>query len=168
MSDVGVPNNGQAQLPPSLSVISQYVRDFSFESPRGPEANRGKPNPAINVNVNVGSKNRGNNEYEVELKLEAKASQGEETVFHTELNYVGIFRVSNVPSQSVHPFVMIECPRMLFPFARQAIADATVKGGFPPVLIDPIDFVGLYQKFLQRAKAQQEAAAAETPAPTQQ
>lgn len=160
MSDLAAPANGQSQLQPSLNVVTQYVRDLSFEAPRGPEANRGKGNPTITVNVNVGSKSRSNNEFEIELKIDAKAVQGEETVFHAELNYVGVFRVSNVPQQSLHPFVMIECPRMLFPFARQVIADVTIRGGFPPVLVDPIDFVSLYQRFLSRAKAAQQQAPA--------
>lgn len=144
---------GQAQ--PSLNVVAQYVKDFSFENPRAPDSLRPKDGgPQIQVGVNVQSRQRSGVEFEVELKLEVSATQGDETVFHIELDYGGLFRVQNVPQQHLHPFVMIECPRLLFPFARQIVADAAVRGGFPPLMIDPIDFVALYQQYIQQVQSQ--------------
>lgn len=144
---------GQAQ--PSLNVVAQYVKDFSFENPRAPDSLRPKDGgPQITVGVNVQSRQRSGAEFEVDLKLEVSATQGEETVFHIELDYGGLFRVQNVPQQHLHPFVMIECPRLLFPFARQIVADAAVRGGFPPLMIDPIDFVALYQQYVQQMQQQ--------------
>ncbi len=144
---------GQAQ--PSLNVVAQYVKDFSFENPRAPDSLRPKDGgPQIQVGVNVQSRQRSGIEFEVELKLEVSATQGEDTVFHIELDYGGLFRVQNVPQQHLHPFIMIECPRLLFPFARQIVADAAVRGGFPPLMIDPIDFVALYQQYVQQMQAQ--------------
>jgi preprotein translocase subunit SecB len=151
MSTVGT---GQ-QAQPSLNVVAQYVKDFSFENPKAPDSLRPQNGgPQISVGVNVSSKQRSGVEFEVDLKMEVSAQQGEDVVFHIELVYGGLFRVQNVPQQHLHPFVMIECPRLLFPFARQIVADAAVRGGFPPLMIDPIDFVGLYQQYVQRMQNQ--------------
>jgi preprotein translocase subunit SecB len=141
---------GTAQQP-SLNVIAQYIKDLSFENPKAPDSLRQMSNqPQISVGVNVSSRQRSGAEYEVELKMDVSATAGEDKVFQIELVYGGLFRVQNVPQQHLHPFVMIECPRLLFPFARQIVADAAVRGGFPPLMIDPIDFVSLYQQFLAR------------------
>ncbi|TPQ49804.1 protein-export chaperone SecB, partial [Prosthecomicrobium hirschii] len=94
-------------------------------------------------------------EFEVDLSLQARAGQGAEVIFAVELVYSGLFRITNVPEEHLHPFVLIECPRLLFPFARQIVADATRNGGFPPLMIDPIDFVALYQQNLAQAQAGQ-------------
>jgi preprotein translocase subunit SecB len=145
---------GQA---PSLNVLVQYVKDLSFENPNAPNSLAPQANgPQININVNVGAQPLSATEFEVELKLEASAKNGETVIFAVELVYAGLFRIQNVPEEHLHPFVLIECPRLLFPFARQILAEATRNGGFPPLLLDPIDFVALYQ---QNA-AQQAAAAA--------
>lgn len=146
------PGTGETALQqPSLNVVAQYVKDLSFENPRAPDSLRARDGgPQISVGVNVSSRQRSGAEYEVDLKMEVKAVHGEETVFNIELLYGGLFRVSNVPQQHLHPFVMIECPRLLFPFARQIVADAAVRGGFPPLMIDPIDFVALYQQYVSR------------------
>ncbi len=150
------PETGAAGGPaqqPSLNVVAQYVKDFSFENPKAPDSLRqGGGSPQITVGVNVSSRQRSGAEYEVDLKMEVAAQSGDERVFHIELVYGGLFRVQNVPQQHMHPFIMIECPRLLFPFARQIVADAAVRGGFPPLMIDPIDFVALYQQFLARAQ----------------
>lgn len=145
---------GQAQ--PSLNVVAQYVKDFSFENPRAPDSLRPRDGgPQIQVGVNVQSRQRSGSEYEVDLKLEVSAAQGEDVVFHIELDYGGLFRVQNVPQQHLHPFVMIECPRLLFPFARQILAEMTRNGGFPPLLIDPVDFTALYRQRLMEFQNQQ-------------
>ena len=161
----GQPNgNGQAApqqaQPQNLGVLAQYVKDFSFENPGAPAALRGRsgnPNIAITINVQPGQVT--NDEVEVELRLDAKASVGDDDViFAIELVYAGLFRLSNIPPEAVQPILRIECPRLLFPFARQIIADASRNGGFPPLLIDPIDFVGLYRQRLAEAQAAAQAA----------
>ncbi|MBH0237720.1 protein-export chaperone SecB [Methylobrevis albus] len=157
----GAASPAGAAAQPSLNVVAQYIKDLSFENPRAPDSLRQRDKaPTINVNVNVLPKPRGPGEYEVSLKLEAKALYGDEVLFAVDLTYGGVFRINNVPEQHVHPFVMIECPRILFPFARQIIADATGSGGFLPLLIEPIDFVSLYQQYVQRVaqQAQQQQA----------
>ena len=146
-----------------LSIAAQYVKDLSFESPNAPGILRkveGGPN--INIGVNVTANQIGETDVEVALKLEAKADKDNETYFNVELDYAGVFRITGVPQESMHPLIMIECPRLLFPFARQIIADCTRNGGFPPLMIDPIDFAQLYRQ--RMAEAQK--AEAEKPATT--
>jgi len=134
------------QAGPSLNVLAQYIKDFSFENPNSPNSLRARDNsPNINIGINVTANSLSQTDYEIVLKLDAKAMDGEETVFSAELLYAGIFRAQNIPEQALRPTLMIECPRLLFPFARQIIADATRNGGFPPLMIDPVDFARLYQ-----------------------
>ncbi len=145
---------------PSLNVLGQYVKDFSFENPNAPASLAPQETqPQIAINVNVGAQPLSATEFDVELKLEARAAVGETVIFNVELLYGGLFRIQNVPEEHLHPFVMIECPRLLFPFARQILAEATRNGGFPPLLLDPIDFVALYQ---QNATAQAAEAGSQT------
>ena len=140
---------------PSMNVLVQYVKDLSFENPNAPNSLAPQQvQPQIEINVNVGAQPLSATEFEVELKLEAKAMLGENVMFNAELLYAGLFRIQNVPEEHLHPFVLIECPRMLFPFARQVLADATRNGGFPPLMLDPIDFVALYQQNAARAAAE--------------
>ncbi len=132
---------------PSISVLAQYVKDFSFENPHAPMSLQPRQTqPQINVSVNVGARPLSTTDIEVTLTAEARASADDEVLFHAELSYAGIFRIQNVPDDQIQPLVMIECPRLLFPFVRQIIADGTRDGGFPPLLLDPIDFVALYQQ----------------------
>ena len=146
--------NGKA---PTLNVVSQYMKDFSFENPAAPRAvgNRGKA-PAININVNVNANPLSDTEYDVVLTLNATAKDGETVVFNVELIYGGVFRLQGFAKEHMLPLLFIECPRMLFPFARQIIADATRNGGFPPLMIDPIDFAQMFQ---QRMAAERTRAA---------
>lgn len=132
----------------SLRVLGQYVKDLSFENPHAP-ASLTVANPEIAVMVNVGGRQLGGNDYEVELKLEVKATQTGKAAFMADLTYGGAFRLENIPQDMLQPILLIECPRLLFPFARQVLADATRNGGFPPVMLDPIDFAQLYQRRLQ-------------------
>lgn len=144
---------------PSLNVLGQYVKDLSFENPNAPASlSPQQVQPQISINVNVGAQPLSDTDFEVELKLEARAASGETVIFAVELSYGGLFRVQNVPQEHLHPFVLIECPRLLFPFARQILADATRNGGFPPLLLDPIDFVALYQQNAAAAAADQGSA----------
>jgi preprotein translocase subunit SecB len=144
----------QAQ-PPQLNVLAQYIKDFSFENPNAPRSlQAGQQAPAINIQINVNANPLAETEFEVVLSIEGKAETPNGVMFSFELTYGGVFRVLNVPKESLHPLVMIECPRLLFPFAREIIANAVRNGGFPPLLIDPVDFVGLYhQKMMEQQPA---------------
>lgn len=136
--------NGAA---PSLNVLAQYIKDLSFENPNTPQSLRQRDQaPEINININVNANPLSETDYEVELKLNADAGEGDGTMFNIELIYAGVFRLTNIPQEAVPPAILIECPRLLFPFARQIIADATRSGGFPPLMIDPIDFTALFQQ----------------------
>jgi preprotein translocase subunit SecB len=105
--------------------------------------------------VNVNARPQSQSDFEIELKLEARATRGEETLFIVEVTYAGLFQLRNVPQEHIQPLMLIECPRLLFPFARQIVADATRQGGFPPLLIDPVDFSALYRRRLAEMGAQQ-------------
>jgi preprotein translocase subunit SecB len=157
----GGPAEAQAQdKPPQLNVLGQYIKDLSFENPNAPRSlNPNQPQPSINIQINVNGKPVADSDYEVELKLEGKAESAGTTLFSFELVYAGIFRLANIPQESIHPVMMIECPRLLFPFAREIVAAAVRNGGFPPLLIDPVDFVGLYRQRMNELQAQQQAAA---------
>ena len=155
MADATNGNGDAAQAAPQLNALAQYTKDFSFENPNAPRslAPQERP-PNISIQVQVNAKSLAAQDFEVEIKLEGRAGEGADTLFHFELVYGGVFRVVNVPQEQVHPVVMIECPRLLFPFARQIIADAVHHGGFPPLYIDPIDFVALYRQRAEEEQAQ--------------
>lgn len=137
---------------PGLNILVQYIKDFSFENPRAPESLKqgAQQSPKLDININVNANKMEDNHFEVVLSLEATATDAGGALFKAELIYGGIFRIQGVPEEHMHPFVLIECPRMLFPFARQIIADATRNGGFPPLMIDPIDFAALYRQNLSQ------------------
>ena len=147
------PQAGQSA--PSLNALVQFTKDFSFENPNAPRSlGPQEKQPNISIQVNVNAQQLAENEFLVDLLLEGTAGEGADTLFKFELDYAGIFRLQNIPEEQRHPVVMIECPRLLFPFARQIIADAVRNGGFPPLYIDPIDFVGLYRQKAAEAGAQ--------------
>ncbi len=149
-------NGAATEGAPQLNVIAQYTKDLSFENPNAPRSlgqQQGAPEISIQVNINL--RQLAETDFEVELLLEGSAVEGSNTLFKFDLNYAGVFRIVNVPEQEMHPILMIECPRLLFPFAREIIANAIRGGGFPPLLIDPIDFVGLYRQRLAEAAQQQ-------------
>lgn len=141
---------------PTLNVISQFIRDLSFENPKGGgQLFRPDQPPALAVQVNVNAKPLSDTEYEVDLLIEAKAETNGSVMFAIELQYAGLFRVLNIPKDQVHPLILIECPRILFPFAREIIATTVRNGGFPPLLLDPVDFSALYrQRMAEQAAAQ--------------
>ena len=159
--------NGSApQTMPQIGVLAQYVKDFSFENPNAPRsmAPTGQQ-PSINIQVNVDaapmSGATDGSDYEVILRLEGKAEAPGMILFSFELIFAGAFRIQNVPQESLQPIVLIECPRLLFPFAREIVATAVRNGGFAPLLLDPIDFVNLYRQRL--AQMQQPAQQPVTP-----
>lgn len=136
--------NGGAM--PQLEALAHYVKDLSFENPNAPRSlGPQETAPNISINVNVNGKNIGGNEYEVELVFDGQAGEGEGLLFKFELNFAGVFRLTNIPKEHEHQVIMIECPRLMFPFARAVLANAVRDGGFPPFLLQPIDFAQLYQ-----------------------
>ena len=140
---------------PTFGVVSQYVKDLSFENPNAPHSlGQSLPGGGVKIEINVAGRPLSGNTYEVELTIEARAGDDDTVVFNLELVYGGVFRVENVPQESIHPLVMIEGPRLLFPFARQVLGDATRNGGFPPLLLDPIDFAALYRQRAAQAQTQ--------------
>ncbi|MBG1233779.1 protein-export chaperone SecB [Aestuariivirga litoralis] len=135
---------------PAMRILAQYVKDLSFENPNAPATLQPQSKqPDINISVNVNARNLAPTDFEVELHIDAKATVDGKVFFAAEVLYCGVFRMENFPANILHPAVLIECPRMLFPFARQVISDATRNGGFPPLMIDPIDFASMYQKRIQ-------------------
>jgi preprotein translocase subunit SecB len=150
-------NGGQAEAPqqPQLTVLAQYIKDFSFENPNAPQSLIQGQQPQINIQINVGAKPLSDTDIEVELKLEGRAQNGETVLFSFELQFAGVFRITNVPQESLNAIVLIECPRLLFPFAREIIATAVRNGGFPPLLLDPVDFVALYRQKMEQMQPQQ-------------
>ncbi|WP_028034452.1 protein-export chaperone SecB [Chelativorans sp. J32] len=141
-------------VPASLSVLTQYIKDLSFESPGAPQSLRARDKaPSININVNVNANPLGGTDYDVLLTLSAKAEAESSVLFNVELVYGGVFRIQGFPQEHMLPLLFIECPRLLFPFARQIIADATRNGGFPPLMIDPIDFARMFQQRLAEEEA---------------
>lgn len=140
---------------PALNALVQYLKDFSFENPNAPNSlGPQEKAPNISIQVNVNARQLAATDFEVSLTLEASAGEGAGLLFKLELEYGGVFRLVNIPQDQVHPIVMIECPRLLFPFVRQIVAEATRNGGFPPLYIDPIDFVALYQQKAAEAAGQ--------------
>ncbi len=142
-------NGGQAEeKAPQLNVLAQYIKDLSFENPNAPRSLQStqQQQPEIKVQINVAANPLVEPDYEVVLTIEGKAETGATVLFSFELTFAGVFRIQNVPQESIHPVLMIECPRLLFPFSREIIANAVRNGGFPPLLLDPVDFVGLYRQ----------------------
>jgi preprotein translocase subunit SecB len=148
------PQSPQQTLP-QLNVLGQYIKDFSFENPNAPRSLQpSQTQPAINIQINVGVGQTAPTDFEVTLKIEGKAENTGSVMFAFDLTFAGLFRIQNVPQEHVQPIVMIECPRLLFPFAREIIATAVRNGGFAPLLLDPVDFVQLYQQRLAQMQAQ--------------
>jgi preprotein translocase subunit SecB len=146
---VGMPQVQMMQI----GIVTQYMKDFSFENPNAPRSMAPSTvQPAININIAVEAAPLTETDCEVTLRLDGRAESQGLLLFGFELVYAGVFRILNVPPESLQPTVMIECPRLLFPFAREIIATATRNGGFPPLLLEPVDFVSLYRQRLASAQ----------------
>jgi preprotein translocase subunit SecB len=162
MTDANIPGgpaagNGEATFdgPPGIRILAQFIRDLSFENPRAPESLRvGTVQPQIELNVEMNARVRPDALFEVDLKLTAKAQNDGQMNFHVELLYGGLFQITGVPETDLEPVLLIECPRFLFPYARRVIADVTSDGGFPPFMLDPIDFAAVYAARQQQMAAQ--------------
>jgi preprotein translocase subunit SecB len=149
---------GAPQAAPKFTVLAQYTKDLSFENPNAPRTlGPQQTQPNLSVQINVNARQLAPSDFEVSLTLEGGAGQGADTLFKFELNYAGVFSIENFPADQVQHIVMIEGPRLLFPFALQSIADAVRGGSYPPLFIDPIDFHALYLQRLAAAGGQQQA-----------
>jgi preprotein translocase subunit SecB len=148
--------NGAAPQPPQIrmQILAQYIRDLSFENVLGQKgAQSGDVRPDIQVQVSLDAKKRpAEGQYEVsqKYKIIAKNQANGETLFLLEVDYAGVYALSGIPDEQLHPFLLIECPRMLFPFVRRIVSDLTRDGGFPPLNLDSVDFVQLYRNEMAR------------------
>lgn len=148
----------QQPVMPQMKILGQFIRDMSFENILARKPVEGEVHPDIQVQVALDGRKRGEgNQYEVVSKfnITSKNKGSDAVLFVLELEYAGLFQIDNVPNEQLHPFLLIECPRMLFPFVRRIVSDVTRDGGFPPLNLDTIDFVALYrQQLAQRQEAQ--------------
>lgn len=154
-------DNGAATEQPQLQmkVLGQFVRDMSFENVMAQKGISGDVQPDVQVQVNLDAKKRqAEHQFEVAIKLNitSKSKAGGEPLFVLEIDYVGIFQIQGVPDAQLHPFLLIECPRMLFPFLRRIVSDITRDGGYPPLNLETIDFVQLYRQEIARRQAADE------------
>ena len=141
--------------PPKMNILAQYVRDLSFENILAQKGVDGELNPEIQVNVNIDAKKRTTDkQFDVIIKLhvDSKSKNTNNILFVLELDYGGVFQIENVPDDQLHPYLVIECPRMLFPFLRRIVSDVTRDGGFPPLNLENIDFLKLYRQEIDRRK----------------
>lgn len=143
--------NGHDELP-TVGIISQYVKDLSFENPNAPAIYQSQTAPRIDVQFNIGANQVAEDVHEVVLKIEVRSDVDETVAFVVDLSFAGLFGLRNIPAEQLQPFLLGEAPRILFPFARRVLADAVRDGGFPPLMLEPIDFGALY---MQQAQAQQ-------------
>lgn len=133
-----------ADTTPAAGLISQYIKDLSFENPNAPAVYQNQAAPAVDVQFNIGGSQVGDEVHELILKIEVRAESEGKVAFIVDLSYAGLFGFRNVPADQIQPFLLTEGPRLLFPFARRVLADAVRDGGFPPLLLEPIDFNALY------------------------
>lgn len=164
MADDNATAPAGAQTTPSFTLVGQYIRDLSFENPGAPGSmlQGGAGGPA-GLNISVGVKKQAEDIYAVEITLTAKAEREKTVLFNVELVYGGVFRVKNVPEAQLPPLLMVEGPRLIFPFARQVLANVTQQGGFAPLMIEPVDFLRLYQQNLQNLAAANKDAPSDKP-----
>jgi preprotein translocase subunit SecB len=146
-----------AQAQPQMRILGQFIRDMSFENIMAQKGAPSDAQPDVQVQVNLDAKKRGgDNQFESAIKLNVTSKDKESgtTLFVMEIDYVGIFHVEGVPEDQMHPFLLIECPRMIFPFLRRIVSDVTRDGGFPPLNLENIDFIALYRNEIARRQAE--------------
>lgn len=154
---------------PSMNILTQYVRDMSFENELAKKGINGQVAPEVKVEVNLDAKKRSvEDQYEIAIKLDinSKSKNGGDPLFVLELDYGGIFQVAGIPEEQLHPFLLIECPKMLFPFVRRVVSDITRDGGFPPLNLENIDFLQLYRSEVARRQRAAQNNASEHDKPT--
>jgi len=154
-----MPGQGEGTPPaPNFQVVGQYIKDLSFENPGAPAGLTERPQ--IEFGIDVQARRGDDQHFEVELKLRVHAKSETRQLFLLELAYAGLFRLQNIPEEAMQPILLIQAPHMLFPFARRIVADVVRDGGMPPLMIEPIDFVALYQAKMGQAAAQPPAGTA--------
>lgn len=151
--------NGAAEQQPQikLNTLTQFVRDLSFENILAQKGGGGDVQPDVTVGVNLDAKKRsGDHRYEVSMKLNinSKNKDTDQALFILEMDYAGVFHIEGVPEDQMHPFLLIECPRMIFPFVRRIVSDVTRDGGFPPLNLENIDFMQLYRNEIARRQTE--------------
>ncbi len=156
LNSAGAAANG-ADNSPVAGLLSQYVKDLSVENPRAPESFQWTEQPELDVQFNIAARTINAEVHEIELKISANAKTSLGSVYIVELAYCALIGLRNIPDDQAHAFLYAEGPRILFPFARRVIADAVRDAGYAPLLLDPIDFQGLYLQQIQRAQEEQEA-----------
>ena len=144
-----------------MKILGQFIRDMSFENVMAQKGGSGEMQPEVNVQVNLDAKKRNtDNQYEVIVKLgiTSKSKSSEDVLFVMELDYGGVFHIEGVAEDQLHPFLLIECPRMLFPFLRRIVSDVTRDGGYPPLNLDNIDFLQIYRNEIARRQSESKKA----------
>jgi len=152
MADEAETANTEIQAP-KMQVLGQFIRDMSFENVAAQKGYEGNTQPDIQVQVNLDARKRendGNFEVILKLNIESKSKEMDAVLFILEIEYGGVFSIENVPDDQMHPFLMIECPRMIFPYLRRIVGDVTRDGGYPPLNLENIDFLALYRNEIQR------------------
>ena len=148
--------SGENSSEPQVSILAQYIKDLSVENPSAPQVFSWQVQPGLDVQFNIAVNGAAENVHEVMLKIEVSARSENGVHFVVDLSYAGLFGLRNLPDEALQPFLLIEAPRLLFPFARQIIAEAVSSTGFPPLLLDPIDFTAAYMAQLQAQQGQQQ------------
>ena len=153
-TEAAAQQEAQAQQGPMLSVLAQYTKDQSFENPNAPDSLRsGLAAPEIQIGIEIGRQMLEGDNVEVTLMLRAEARRGEQVAFIAELEYAGLFAFQGVNVEEIQPLILIECPRLLFPFARQIMAEMTQNGGYPPIMLEPPDFAAMFRDEMMRRAA---------------
>jgi preprotein translocase subunit SecB len=157
---LGTATGARAASQAQLTVLAQYIKDLSFENPGAPQSLQGPgQNPQLKVGVNVHAQAKADEAYEVSLNLEVHAKSDSGVIYNVELVYGGLFRLRNIPQNVIQPVLFVDCPAILFPFMRRVLADVVRDGGFPPLMLDPIDFGRLYAQNLAKGEPMGEARA---------
>jgi preprotein translocase subunit SecB len=150
----GANGAGDGSFQPQVSILAQYVKDLSVENPSAPQVYSWQVQPNLDVQFNLNVQGAGENVHEVSLKFDISARSDNGTHFVIDLTYGGLFAIQNVPQEALSPFLLVEAPRLLFPFARQVISEAASGMGFPPLMLDPIDFASAYMAQVEAAQQQ--------------
>ncbi|HET6322999.1 MAG TPA: protein-export chaperone SecB [Hyphomicrobium sp.] len=153
----GKPEEAATTQPPpvQVNVAAQYIKDLSFENPNIEKLMQDPGDqPNLQLMINVAAKNVGPSLYESAIDFDAQATNKHGKIYQLQLVYAGLFKIENLPEQALEPFLLVNCPSILFPFVRRIAADLTREGGFPPLLLDPFDFASLYMRRQQEKQAQ--------------
>jgi preprotein translocase subunit SecB len=148
--------SGDGSNEPQFAALAQYIKDLSVENPSSPQVFQWQVQPSLDVQFNLNAEKVADDVHEVTIKIEVTARSENGIHFVVDLTYGGLFGVRNMPDEAIPAIVLVEAPRLIFPFARQIIADAVTNTGFPPLLLEPIDFASAYMAQLEAAQQQQE------------